>query len=555
MDELVCTPYAVGHDDEGVCLGLKLGPYRILLDCGLTDLAPLISSATPVSQTTTPPADFVICSHAHTDHARGLLALHQAFPALPVYSSQATAKLLSLNWPNPADISPFWIGLPWRQTVSLAKDLILELWPAGHLPGAACALLTYTAQRRTYRVLYTGDCFLSPTRLVEGLPLEALRGLQPDVLIVEGTDGTLRHRHRRQQENTLAERLRYRLEAHPDRYLVLPAPLLGLGQELLMLLRSHHHFTGYPITVWVDPLIAQGCDAYLTILDSLPRSVQNFAQHQPLFWDERVFPRVRRLLPGQPLPPAPAVLVVHPATPPTHYCPDAIAEWTIFLPETAELEQWQAQLPQAGTTYNWLDALKNSARSGTVQLETYELSFHCDGLSTTQLIHNLRPQHVLLVHGTPNHLANLANLEELQNRYQIRIPSPGNTIELLLNQPFWQPAPPPETTYEGEVIETQESLTISLPAEITQDPRWGAFADTGIVQLAWQGDQLVLRGLSQSDLLLPVPSQTQNCFHCRHQQQQYCRNPASPLFNRQVAPDGYCPEFESSEKSEKDSTD
>ncbi|MEM9908605.1 MAG: MBL fold metallo-hydrolase RNA specificity domain-containing protein, partial [Cyanobacteria bacterium P01_D01_bin.44] len=343
------------------------------------------------------------------------------------------------------------------------------------------------------------------------------------------------------------ERLRHSLENHPERYVVLPAPLLGLGQELLMLLRSHHHFTGYPTTVWVDPLIARGCDTYLTILDTFPRSVQNFAQHQPLFWDERVFPRIKRLIPGLPLPPPPAILVVHPATPPPLYDPPPNAEWTVFLPETDHLERWQAQVPQTGTAYNWLDALKNTAQSGTVQLETYGLSFHCDGQSTTQLIHNLRPQHVLLVHGTPNHLTDLANLEELQNRYQIRIPLPGQPIELLLDQPFWQPAPPPTTTYEGEVIETQESLTISLPPEMIQDPRWAAFADTGLIEIAWQGDKLVLRGLSQAEVLFPVPSQTQNCFHCRHQQQQHCRNPASPLFNRQVTPDGYCPEFEASE--------
>lgn len=32
--------------------------------------------------------------------------------------------------------------------------------------------------------------------------------------------------------------------------------------------------------------------------------------------------------------------------------------------------------------------------------ETYLLAQHCDGTGTTQLIHNLRPQHVLFVHGS-----------------------------------------------------------------------------------------------------------------------------------------------------------
>ena len=72
--------------------------------------------------------------------------------------------------------------------------------------------------------------------------------------------------------------------------ILLPTPSLGLGQELLMLLRSHHYFTGRGLNIWVDGDVARGCDAYLELLPHLPHAVQNFARHQPLFWDERVRP-------------------------------------------------------------------------------------------------------------------------------------------------------------------------------------------------------------------------------------------------------------------------
>ncbi|NEP15740.1 MAG: MBL fold metallo-hydrolase [Leptolyngbya sp. SIO4C1] len=513
-----------------------MGPHRILLDCGLADIAPLTSADAP-------PADFVFCSHAHTDHARGLLALHQAFPSLPIYSSQATAELLPLNWPQ-ADVPSFCAGLPWRVPIALTQGLTVELWPAGHLPGAACLLLAYVTPARTYRVFYTGDCFLSASRLAEGLPLEALRGLSPDVLIVEGTYGTLRQLHRRQQENQLAERLRQMIDREPTRRIVFPAPIIGLGQELLLLLRSHHHFTGYPLNVWVDPIIGLGCDAYGDLLESLPRNVQNFAQHQSLFWDERVFPHVKRLLPQPAIAAAPAVFIVHPATPPAQYCSADSGEWTVFIPELSDLTLWQSQLDHRPPQYNWLDALKNSTHSGTVQLETYPLSSHCDGLSTAQFIHNLRPQHVLFMHGAPDRLADLANLEELQARYQIRLPLPGQAIEIMLESQFWQPAPPPETLYEGEVSVDQEAITLALPLEVTQDPRWHQFADTGVVEVRWQGDKLVMRGLSQAEMLTAPPKQRQACAYCRYQKQQRCRNADSPLFGRQVPPSGYCSKFE-----------
>ena len=163
-----------------------------------------------------------------------------------------TTQLLALNWPKLAasEQPRFCQALPWHSPVELRRGLGVQLFPSGHLPGAAAILLTYAAPHRTYSLVYTGDFFLSNSRLVEGLPLGDLRGLKPDVLILEGSYGTARHPHRRQLENQLAERIH---RAIADGYSVLlPTSTLGLGQELLMLLRSHHYFTGRDLDIWVD---------------------------------------------------------------------------------------------------------------------------------------------------------------------------------------------------------------------------------------------------------------------------------------------------------------
>jgi Cft2 family RNA processing exonuclease len=537
---LVCTPYGVGQVDEGVCLALQVGPYRVLLDCGLSDVALLRSE---------PPPDFIFCSHAHTDHAQGLLALHQAFPTVPIYSSEATAHLLGLNW-LATPVEPFAIALPWQVPLEIVNGLTIELYPAGHLPGAACLLLTYQTPEQSYRIFYTGDCFLSHSRLVAGFPLETLRGLNPDVLIVEGGYGLRKYPHRRQQENALATRLYQTITAQTPASVVFPVPVLGIGQELLMLLRSHYHFTGLPITLWVDPVIAVGCDAYTELLPTLPTSVQNFAQNQPLFWDDRIFPKVQRLLPedkDQPLT-SPAIVIVHPGTSPDLFCRRSPGEWTVFLPEETDWLHWQQQVDPPGPTYDWLDRFKTSTASGTLQLETYLLTTHCDQAGTTQLIHNLRPRHVLLVHGPLTDLGDLANLETLQSRYQIHIPCVGQPLELMLEANFWQPAPPPESRYEAEILQTQGQATISLPADILNDPRWVQFAETGLVNLHWQGDNLVLTGLYPGEALTPpssnIPAEgDEHCATCRYQQQKICRQPKSPLYNRIVADDGYCLEY------------
>ncbi len=552
MIELECLAYGVGHADEGICLLLRMGPYRVLLDCGLSNLSPLLAKKGNA------PADLVLCSHAHADHARGLLALHQAFPTLPVYGSEVTTHLLPLNWTESAaqPIPLFCHALPWHTPVEFLDGLTAELYPAGHLPGAAAILLTYTPPQldqppRSYSVLYTGDFFLSNSRLVEGLPLEELRGQHPDVLIVEGSYGTSRHPHRRQQENHLADRIN---QAIADRQsILLPTSALGLGQELLMLLRSHHYFTGRDIDIWVDGLVANGCDAYLEILPHLPASVQNFARHQALFWDERVRPRVRRLSPkvrstlGQ----TPCIVLTDKTIDLRQYYQDSPQSWLILQPQ--EPHRQDVLLPSLPTQ----SSKERPSSSSSPAMETYLLAQHCDGPGTTQLIHNLRPQHVVFVHGPAAYLADLAGLEELHNRYQIHSPAAGTNVELPIGETFLQTAVP-ESSYEGELTELDTRITITLPDAIAADPRWRFLADTGLIEARWQGDELVLRGLPQRELLQPpgdrlldwmdANSPLRNCCNnCRHYRGQRCWNPASPLFEFKVTPEGFCPVFESAQ--------
>lgn len=546
MEQLECLPYGVGHADEGVCLLVQLGPHRVLLDCGLNSVAPLIAE-----REQSPPVDLVLCTHAHPDHARGLLALHQAYPQLPIYASEVTAQLLPLNWSaTQLDVPNLCHALPWRSPVEFHEGLSAELFPAGHLPGAAAFLLTYTTPQRTYTLFYTGDFLLSNSRLVDGLPLEELRGLKPDVLITEGSYGTARYAHRRQQENQLAERIHRAVTSGQS--VLLPTPTLGLGQELLMLLRSHHHFTGRDLDIWVDGSVALGCDLYLEMLAHFPSTVQNFARHQPLFWDERIRPRVRSLLDpdlngkaasiGQ----SPCIVITDQDANLAQYCRSSTGSWLLLLPiQPGQLGSVEASVTQ---TLEASPLLRSQVRSGHLKVETYLLSDHCDGTGTTQLIHNLRPQHVVFVHGSPTYLSDLASLEELQNRYHLHTPAVGVRVELPIGETFLQPAAP-ETKYEGELTEEGLSVAITLPGAIVSDPRWQNFADTGLVEARWQGEELVLRGLTQRELLsqsgeAPSPVTVEACETCLHYRGQRCWNQASPLFGFKVTPEGYCPVFE-----------
>ncbi len=531
---LSCLPYSVGHNGEGVSLLLNMGEHHILLDCGLRELDFLDF----------PPIDFIFCSHAHQDHCQGLLAYHQAFPQVPIYTSEVTAKLISLNWSEKSQYREklTYSTVNWRSPVDVGENLQLQLFPAGHLPGAAAILLTYHTPKRDYKVMYTGDFSVSNFQLVEGLSIENLRGFAPDVLIIEGSYGTVRHPHRRQQEKQLMERIEKALVSGKN--VLLPVPPVGLGQEILKLLRSHHQFTGRDLDIWVDGKVSRACDIYLELLPQFPLSVQNFAKHQSLFWDERVCPRMSKfhtpedLLSGK----LPCIALIDYDSEILSYLSPKLGEWLILLPENPQ------EYPNP--TISW-HSLQNLA---SVTIETYLLAEHSDGRNTTQLIHNLRPQHIIFVHGSPNYLVELATLSELCNRYQVHSPSNGTLVELPIGDRFIQPKTPTPTHYEGELNETGSYITITLLDNINNDPRWTKFADTGIVEARWQGEELLLRGIPQRELL---NSQNQSkispdldcCRSCLYYHQQRCWNQTSPLYGFKVIPEGYCPVFEPLDKN------
>ncbi len=517
---LSCFPFAVGHGQEGVCLNVNLGPHGVLLDCGLEDVTPLQSCVGPSLQG-------VVCSHAHHDHSRGLESFHRHWPEIPVYASEVTARLLGLEFCRP---------LAWRSPLALAENLDLELIPAGHLPGAALTLLTYHSQERTYRILYTGDFSLSHLQLVEGLSLETLRGLAPDILISESSLGARRLPHRRQQEKHLVQIIDQALSQGQS--VLIPTPAIGLGQEILKLLRSHHQFTGRNVDLWAGESLARVCDLYNELLPSLPLAVQNFAKHQPLFWDDRVYPRLRPLHSKD---------LIHFGDRPVIVVGE---EWSNILKSSPQIH-WAVLACEdicefhKNTAPDWetLRALTN------VEVIPYTLADHSDGRNTTQLIHNLRPQHIIFVHGSAGDISSLISLEELQSRYQLHAPNPGKRLDLPLGENYIHPPTPTPVVYEGEVSEQNTQIHLSFEDSISQDPRWQAFADTGLVEARWQGEELLLRGISQRELLKHRNLENRLndldcCQNCRHYRQQRCWSPSSPLAGFRVTPEGHCPVFE-----------
>ena len=154
---------------------------RILLDCGSERRSP------PKYLAEMERPDVLWISHAHGDHCGALLDLMEKWPKLAVMATKDTVKLLrvALDGGRSASISARVDAVlrrirrvPWRKFRPLpgvegARIMAVE---AGHIPGAAMAVLEIEDGERTRRVLYTGDFCTHDQTVVKGAGVPVFEG-------------------------------------------------------------------------------------------------------------------------------------------------------------------------------------------------------------------------------------------------------------------------------------------------------------------------------------------------------------------------------------------
>lgn len=179
------------------------------------------------------PTELAFVSHAHSDH----IARHRQ-----VIATAPTLELLARRVGAPQVPLP----APFRQPFSVGP-VELELFPSGHVLGAAQLRATVNGQR----IVYTGD--LNPAR---SLTAEACEVASCDVLVIESTFGRPRYRFPPREEVYEQVRAFARsalADGHTPVFLAYP---LGKSQEAIRLLASG----GFSVAVHAS--IADICDIY-----------------------------------------------------------------------------------------------------------------------------------------------------------------------------------------------------------------------------------------------------------------------------------------------------
>jgi len=257
---------------------LEIGPYRLLLDCGLFD-SERIDPASPNHQLSFDPRtlDAVIVSHAHNDHIGRLPCLVRAGYSGPIYATPATADITSVmlrdsariqredvrnahvRHPNIEAPQPLfelldveWVverlkRLRYDEPTDIVPGVTLTYLDAGHILGSAIVQLDFRENGRSRRFVFTGDLGRRSTSLLPDPTL--VRNI--DILVSESTYGN--------RELDSYDRLMKQLHVIVSRAtrlqskILIPAFSLGRTQRMIFCLQEL--FSVYkvrPIPIYVD---------------------------------------------------------------------------------------------------------------------------------------------------------------------------------------------------------------------------------------------------------------------------------------------------------------
>lgn len=147
-------------------------------------------------------------------------------------------------------------GIPYRETVTIGRDLQCTFYEAGHILGSAMSVIQYTAGGRTRTVLYSGDLGRFDKPIIKDPTLDfAPEHRDIDLMIMESTYGNRLH----DPVQDMKPQLKKVLQETFDRggSVIIPAFAYGRTQELIYFLHELYMAGEVPpMPVWVDSPLA-----------------------------------------------------------------------------------------------------------------------------------------------------------------------------------------------------------------------------------------------------------------------------------------------------------
>jgi len=298
---------------------LEIGPYQILLDCGLFD-SDRVDPNSPNRSFTFEPRDLdaVIVSHAHNDHIGRLPCLVKAGYRGPIFLTKATADITSVMLRDSARIqredvrhgpprnrnetqvatAPLeplfelndveWLveqfqRLPYVEPTEILPGIHLSLFDAGHILGSAIVQIDFQEDGVDRRFVFTGDLGRRDTGLLPNPT--TIRDI--DILVSESTYGA--------KELEPNDKLMKQLHAIIARAIrlqsrvVIPAFSLGRTQRMVYCLQELFAIHKVrPVPVFVDsPLALRLTEIHRDYPESYTREAQDLMNPDPKYFGSK----------------------------------------------------------------------------------------------------------------------------------------------------------------------------------------------------------------------------------------------------------------------------
>lgn len=454
-----------GADEVGASSTLvRIGGKLLLVDAGIR-ISPRTSRGIandqlpdlhPISQAGGP--DYILVTHAHTDHTGALALVVEQYPHVPVLATRPTIALTRILQ---ADAQRIMAGkleadgeLPifdevasqrlmdafqpveYRQPIRLGDGLQVTYYPSGHIAGAAALVL----ESEEGTLVISGDVSLADQRAVVRADLPRLKA---DALVLESTYGGRLHANRLAEERRIIETLA-RIAERGGRALI-PAFALGRAQEILQIILAYRDRLDVP--VYADGMVRAVCRAYGTFTDLLPEATVKAAGDGSLFFRETIKPvesaaqREQIMSSGEP------AVVVASSGMLTGGASAVYGRRWAGDPRNAILLTGYQDEEAPGRFLQRLMRERQEGQEATVKIDgqpvtvrcdvdTYSLSAHADEGELVSLAEALNPDDIMLVHGDPGARHSVATALRQRGR-RVLTPQIGQTIRLAYAPRPW----------------------------------------------------------------------------------------------------------------------
>ncbi|XP_005109022.1 cleavage and polyadenylation specificity factor subunit 3 [Aplysia californica] len=448
-DILQIRPLGAGQEVGRSCHLLEFKGKKILLDCGihpgLTGMAslPFLDIIDPEE------IDLMLVSHFHLDHCGGLPYWLQktAFKGrcFMTHATKAIYRWLLSDYVKVSNIasddqlytdSDIEKSMEKIETINFHQETDVNgvrfwCYSAGHVLGAAMFMIEIAG----VKILYTGDYSRQEDR---HLMCAETPSVHPDIVIIESTYGTHIHENRDEREHRFTS-LVHDIVNRGGRCLI-PAFALGRAQELLLILDEYwsNHPELHDIPIYYASQLAKKCmSVYQTYINAMNEKIRR----QITMSNPFVFKHIINLKNMEQFDDiGPSVVLASPGMMQSGLSRELFENWCTDKRNGCIIAGYCVEGTLAKHVLsepNEIVTMGGQKLPLKCSVDYISFSAHADYKQTSEFLRELKPAHVVLVHGEVNEMARLksALMREYEDdtEYKMEVHNPRNTVPIELH--------------------------------------------------------------------------------------------------------------------------